>query len=340
MSWRLRGHTESVLKSTWPFPAILLGRWRAVSILVGGLIGLVLGTTAWAQPSAVSAAPAAPVVTPVAGSELDLQALLFVERLAAASGRSLVGLAELVENPSVGAPDPGSPGVGGASEVTDKYAETLAQLTLAERAAAENLAQTKSEVARAQADQTKTASELAKEESAAAKQIDDALDAAIDAARAQTLLDNGSAISGGPITGAVGSGGATNTTQVLALVREYFPAGQVGNAMAVSRCESGHANRVGRANGNGTRDYGIFQINDGGTLQAALRRVGVKFADARDAREKALDPELNIRMARAIFDARGWQPWVCAAKVGVVAGLYQRAPGPMAGRFDELGRAR
>jgi hypothetical protein len=110
--------------------------------------------------------------------------------------------------------------------------------------------------------------------------------------------------------------------------------------MAVARCESGHANRVGQTNPNGTRDFGVFQINDGGTIQAALRAVGVSYDDISEARARALDPALNVRMARAIWDARGWQPWVCASKLKIVAGLYQRAPGPMAGKYDEYGRAK
>jgi hypothetical protein len=108
--------------------------------------------------------------------------------------------------------------------------------------------------------------------------------------------------------------------------------------MAVSRCESGHGNRVSKPNTNGTRDFGVFQINDGGTLQAALRAVGVSSSSIADARKKALKPELNVRMARAIWDSRGWQPWTCAAKLEIVSGLYKKSPGPMAGKFDEYGR--
>jgi hypothetical protein len=123
------------------------------------------------------------------------------------------------------------------------------------------------------------------------------------------------------------------------VVRKYFPADQVSNAMAVARCESGHANRVGEPNDNGTRDFGVFQVNDGGTLQAALKRIGVKFSDVDEARKKALSTVINVRAARAIWETRGWQPWVCAAKLQIVAGPYQRNPGPMAGKYDEYGRA-
>ncbi len=46
-----------------------------------------------------------------------------------------------------------------------------------------------------------------------------------------------------------------------------------------------------------------------------------------------------MRAAHAIWESRGWQPWVCAAKLKIVAGLYQRAPGPMSGKYDDYGRA-
>lgn len=127
------------------------------------------------------------------------------------------------------------------------------------------------------------------------------------------------------------------TADVLALVRQHFPASQVGNAMAVSRCESGHSNAIGALNTNGTRDWGVFQLNDGGTLQGALRRLGVPFTSTEEAQQLALDAQINVRAARIIFDDRGWAPWVCAYKVGIVASLYRATPGPMAGRYDERG---
>ncbi len=132
-------------------------------------------------------------------------------------------------------------------------------------------------------------------------------------------------------------GRSIHTREVLALVVKYFPADQVGNAMAVSRCESSHSNAIGSLNANGTRDWGVFQINDGGTLQGALKRLGLSFSSTDQARQLALDAEINVRAARNIYDSRGWAPWVCAYKVGVVAGLYSRTPGPMVGKFDERG---
>jgi hypothetical protein len=267
-----------------------------------------------------------------------VQAALFLDRLVAASGRSLTMLAAQVADPLANPLEDQSPTVGSAAAATQKYAETLAQLDEAEEAAAAQLAQTEADVKRAEEEREKAAEDLAEEEAAAARQVDAAIEAAISAARAQSMASIDDYAFGG-FGGTIPEGSSTSTTEVLELVRKYFPADQVGNAMAVSRCESGHANRVSKPNGNGSRDFGVFQINDGGTIQAALRRLGVSFSDISDARAKALDPALNVRMARTIWDSRGWQPWVCAAKIKVVAGLYQRTPGPMDGKFDELGRA-
>lgn len=124
---------------------------------------------------------------------------------------------------------------------------------------------------------------------------------------------------------------------VLALIVAHFPADQIGNAMAVARCESGHSNAIGAVNANGTRDWGVFQLNDGGTLQGALQRIGVAFDSTAEAQRLALGAETNVRAARTIYDSRGWAPWVCAYKTGIVAALYSRTPGPMYGRYDERG---
>ena len=195
-----------------------------------------------------------------------------------------------------------APTVAGAEAANGEYAETLAALEEAEKAAADQLSLTEEELAQAEKDRAKAAKDLAKEEAAAAKAIDAAIASAISAARAQAAY---TVPLGGDFGGAVPRGGATSTAEVLDLVRANFPADQVGNAMAVSRCESGHGNRVSKPNTNGSRDFGVFQINDGGTLQAALRAIGVSFSDITDARKKALDPALNVRMARAIWDSRG-----------------------------------
>jgi len=132
-------------------------------------------------------------------------------------------------------------------------------------------------------------------------------------------------------------GPGLHTEGVLALVVQHFPADQIGNAMAVARCESGHSNAIGAVNNNGTRDWGVFQLNDGGTLQGALRRIGMPFSTTAQAQELALDAAVNVRAAATIYASRGWAPWVCAYKAGIVASLYSSTPGPMDGRYDERG---
>ncbi len=313
------------------------------------LVGALIGAGAWINSQAPAAVALAPLPAPSASQSasappgLSLTARTaeseaLTSRLAVAAGRSMDSLAEQVPSTVVNPLESEAPTVAGAQAANGEYADTLAALEEAEAAAADNLAQTEGDLSVAQEEAAKASEDLAQEEAAAAKAIDDAIDAAIAAARAQDAYTV-------PLGGSEGSGGAipvgesTSTEQVLKFVRKYFPANQVGNAMAVSRCESGHANRVSKPNSNGTRDFGVFQINDGGTLQAALRGIDEPFSGIEAARKKALDTETNVRMARTIWNSRGWQPWTCAAKIKVVAGLYQRTPGPMDGKYDDYGRA-
>ena len=122
---------------------------------------------------------------------------------------------------------------------------------------------------------------------------------------------------------------------VLAVVRRYFPASQVGNAMAVVDCESSQQWwQRGPVNRNGTRDWGLFQFNDGGTLQGTLTAIGVRYTSLRQAQALALNPDINARMAIHLYRDRGWSPWVCAYTQGIVAALWSNEPGPMAGRYD------
>lgn len=114
---------------------------------------------------------------------------------------------------------------------------------------------------------------------------------------------------------------------VHALIVQYFPAGEVANADQVSLCESGQRSVVSAPNSNGSRDHGIFQLNDGGTLQHLLTELGQDPTNL----DLALDPQINVRAAALLFSQRGWQPWTCAAKLGIVAGLYSSQPGPNAG---------
>jgi hypothetical protein len=60
-------------------------------------------------------------------------------------------------------------------------------------------------------------------------------------------------------------------------------------------------------NTNGTRDLGLFQINDGGTLQ----ELGGDEA-------KAFDPYWNVDAAHRLWRRYGWIRWTCAFRVGIL----------------------
>ena len=75
-------------------------------------------------------------------------------------------------------------------------------------------------------------------------------------------------------------------------------------AMQVAECESQlTAGAISPPNSNGTRDWGLLQINDG----AWGRRV---FGDRWD---NVLDAQTNVDFAWHIYRNAGnsWQPWSC-----------------------------
>lgn len=73
------------------------------------------------------------------------------------------------------------------------------------------------------------------------------------------------------------------------------------HARRIVACESSWNHRARHVNRNGTVDYGLFQINSGGTMQS----LGL-------TRAQALDPAANIAAAYRLYRARGWRPWVCS----------------------------
>jgi hypothetical protein len=126
--------------------------------------------------------------------------------------------------------------------------------------------------------------------------------------------------------------------RILALVSKSFPAQEVGNAMAVAQCESGQSNQVGSTNQNGTTDFGVFQLNDGGSLQTSLRLVNYPFKTTTEAQNAALREDVNVMAAAALWRNRGgWGPWVCASKLGIVKSLYSNEKGPAYGKFSAVG---
>ncbi|MFE0508579.1 peptidoglycan-binding protein [Streptomyces sp. NPDC058964] len=91
-----------------------------------------------------------------------------------------------------------------------------------------------------------------------------------------------------------------SAAQIEAMIRQTFPDNLEAKAIRVARCESGlNEIAVGR-NNNGSRDFGVFQFNNGGTLESYLGTTS-----------RALDAPQNIAAAYRLYQARGWQPWTC-----------------------------
>jgi len=125
--------------------------------------------------------------------------------------------------------------------------------------------------------------------------------------------------------------------QVLRLVVKYFPAKQVGNAMSVAGCESFYSAQKSAANTDGSTDWGIFQLNDNGTLQTALKNLGLPSASLKERQLAVLDSETNVRAAAQIWVTEGWAPWTCSAKNAIVAKLYTNEPGVNYSEFNRWG---
>lgn len=88
-----------------------------------------------------------------------------------------------------------------------------------------------------------------------------------------------------------------STSQVQSLINSTFGSA-AATALKVARCESSDNEIAINRNTNGSRDYGIFQLNDGGTLQG----LG-------GTPHSALYASSNIAMAHTLYLQRGWQPW-------------------------------
>lgn len=103
-----------------------------------------------------------------------------------------------------------------------------------------------------------------------------------------------------------------------AMIRALFPAEEADRAVEVARCESNLDPTVDNRgkNSNGTVDWGLFQLNDGATLQRIFRHLeGRDPVDVQEAQQAALNPYWNVIGARwyALVDpAGGWRRWRCA----------------------------
>lgn len=82
------------------------------------------------------------------------------------------------------------------------------------------------------------------------------------------------------------------------LVASHFPADQVDHALRIMACESGGNPNALNLKGSSAR--GLFQIL--ASLWAPM--FGVSYEDF-------YDPEINVRLARRIWDQSGWEAWSC-----------------------------
>lgn len=90
--------------------------------------------------------------------------------------------------------------------------------------------------------------------------------------------------------------------EVEAVVRKYF--GDIANeALTCFKSESGlRPHAVNYSNRNGTWDIGLAQVN---TIHCGK----VNATDRNDCKAKLLDLDTNVRVAKQIYDGRGWNAW-------------------------------
>lgn len=94
---------------------------------------------------------------------------------------------------------------------------------------------------------------------------------------------------------------------VISLIKAIFPPSAWHDAEVVAWCESKFNPTDIGFDSNGTHDRGVFQLNDGGTEQYLLGRLGL------DPNNLALafNPVLNIRAAAVLYARDGWSQWSC-----------------------------
>ena len=94
---------------------------------------------------------------------------------------------------------------------------------------------------------------------------------------------------------------------VISLIKSIFPPSAWHDAEVVAWCESKFNPADIGFDSNGTHDRGVFQLNDGGTEQYLLGRLGL------DPNNLALafNPVLNIRAAAVLYARDGWSQWSC-----------------------------
>jgi hypothetical protein len=91
----------------------------------------------------------------------------------------------------------------------------------------------------------------------------------------------------------------TGSPTLVQMIEHEF-AGNAPAALNIATCESRLQSVRSPANADGSHDWGIFQLNDGGTLQELGGTV-----------ELAMIPEWNVSAAHRLFARHGWKRWQC-----------------------------
>lgn len=98
---------------------------------------------------------------------------------------------------------------------------------------------------------------------------------------------------------------------VVTLIHQDFPVKAWHDAEAVAWCESKfRATDIG-FDSNGTHDRGVFQLNDGGTEQYLMARIGENPNNL----NLAFNPVLNVRAAAVLYARDGWSQWSCESAI-------------------------
>ena len=103
---------------------------------------------------------------------------------------------------------------------------------------------------------------------------------------------------------------------------------EASNAVTIAFCESSLKAGASNSNENGSSDYGLFQLNDSGTLQKLFKELVGYAPNQKQAYDAAMWSTWNIKAARELYNQRGWAPWACGAKTGVTDKLWSRNKGP------------
>lgn len=111
------------------------------------------------------------------------------------------------------------------------------------------------------------------------------------------------------------------------LVTQYFPKGIGGEAIRIGMGESGlNPNAISPPNDDqwGSRDWGLFQINDHWQEGRVRKMFNVPDDWSKEeVMRLMLDPVKNILTALEIWEEQGWDPWSTAEGLG----LTDRAKG-------------